>query len=263
MGDGALDVARFERLLGEGRAAAAEDNHTLASSLFGRALGLWRGPAYGELAYEDFAYAEAARLEELRISAREEQLDAELALGHHAELLAELQGRARAEPLRERAQAQAMLALYRCGRQSEALELYAATFARLRGQLGLDPGVELRELQRRILRQDPGLEVVPVSAPAASLPAAPNPLLGRERELNELRELLLREDVRLVSLTGAGGSGKTRLALEAARAASSMFANGAVFVGLASLRDPGLVIGSVPHPPAASMSRPASIRVRR
>ena len=244
-GDGALDAARFERLLADGQAAAAAGNHALARSLFGRALGLWRGSAYGELAYEDFAHLEAGRLEDLRLSAREAQLDAELALGHHAELLPELQSRARAEPLRERAHAQAMLALYRCGRQSEALELYAATFARLRDQLGLEPGAELRELQRRILQHDPELAVAPVPVPVGSLPAAPNALLGRDREVKELRELLLRDDVRLVSLTGAGGSGKTRLALEAVRAASAMFANGAAFVGLAPLRDSRLVIETI------------------
>jgi predicted ATPase/DNA-binding SARP family transcriptional activator len=246
VGDGALDLARFERLLGEGRAAAAGGNPALAASLIGRALGLWRGPAFGDLAYEEFALAEAERLEELRLIAREEQLEAELELGRHFELLPELRSRARAQPLRERAQAQAMVALYRCGLQAEALELYSSTYTRLRDQLGLDLSAELQELQRRILQHDPELGTVRSAArPAASLPAAPNQLLGRERELDELQRMLVRDGVRLLVLSGAGGSGKTRLALAAAHAASQHFANGALFIGLASLRDPKLVLEAV------------------
>ena len=246
LADDAFDLARFERLLEEGRAAVAEGNPALGASLIGRALGLWRGPAFGELAYEDFAAGEADRAEELRLIAREDQLDAKLELGRHFELVPELRSRARAQPLRERAQAQAMLALYRCGRQTEALEVYTATHARLRDQLGLDPGVELQELQRRILQQDGELATVrPAARPVASLPAAPNRLLGRDRELEELQALLIREGIRLLVLTGAGGSGKTRLALEVAHRASRHFANGALFVGLAPLRDPQLVLEAV------------------
>jgi predicted ATPase len=141
-----------------------------------------------------------------------------------------------------------MLALYRCGRQAEALEVYAAARTRLHDDLGLEPGAELRELQRRILQQDPGLAVQPSAAePLGELPSPPNALLGRERELEELRGLLLRDGARLVVLTGAGGSGKTRLALEAARELSTSFANGAALVGLASLSDPGLVDGAICH----------------
>ncbi len=244
--DGALDVARFERLLDHGRTAAASGNHALAASMFGRALGLWRGPAYGELAYEEFACAEAQRLEELRLVALEERIAAELELGRHDDLLPELQSLAAAHPLRERLQAQAMLALYRSGRQTEALEVYAVVYAWLRDELGLEPGSELRELQRRILQQDPALAVAPAAAgPLIGVPAAPNTLLGRERELSELRDLLARDDVRLLVLTGAGGSGKTRLALEAARVTAASFANGAAFVQLAPLRDPALVPGAI------------------
>jgi predicted ATPase/DNA-binding SARP family transcriptional activator len=247
--DGAFDAARFERLLNEGRAAAVEGNHRLAASLLGRALGLWRGPAYGEFSYEEFARPEAERLEELRLVAREQRIDAELALGHEAAVLPELCSFAREYPLRERLQAQAMLALYRCGRQTEALEVYAGAHARLRDELGLDPGAELRELQQRILQQDAGLNPVPRiasgAASSAAVPAAPNALLGRERELAELRDVLLGQDARLLVLSGAGGSGKTRLALEAAREAEASFANGVVFVALAPLRDPGLVIGAI------------------
>ena len=241
-----LDAARFERLLAEGARARQEGNPALARSLVDRALGLWRGPAYGELRYDEFARGEAERLEELRMLAVEEHLEAGLALGRHAALLPELQRLVGEHPFRERLQAQAMLALYRCGRQQEALDLYSATRARLVDELGLEPGGELRELQRRMLQQEPGLHVAPAEdAPATQLPAAPNPLLGRERELAELRERLLRDDVRLLVLTGAGGSGKTRLALEAARQSAASFANGAAFVELAPVRDPALLLAAI------------------
>jgi predicted ATPase/DNA-binding SARP family transcriptional activator len=244
--DGVLDAARFERLLHEGREAAELGNRSLAASILGRALALWRGEAYGELADEAFVRAEAQRLEELRLVALEERLAAELALGGDAKLLAELGALADSHPLRERLQAQMMLALYRSGRQSEALDRFAATRRQLHDELGLEPGAELRDLQRRILQQDPALAVAPVTQYAAgALPIPPKPLLGRERELAELGELLGRNEVRLVVLTGAGGSGKTRLALEAARRSSGSFANGAAFVELASIHDRQLVVAAI------------------
>ena len=245
--DGVLDAALFERLLREGQEATHGGNPSLAASLFGRALSLWRGEAYGELAGEEFVRAEAGRLEELRLVALEERFAAELALGRDAELLAELRNVADSYPLRERLQAQLMLALYRAGRQSEALENFAATRRHLHDELGLEPGAELRELQRRILQHDPTLAVAlgSGSATRVSLPTPPNPLLGRERELAEIAELLRRDDRRLLVLTGAGGSGKTRLALEAARRNASSFAHGAVLVELAPIHDPELMLGAI------------------
>jgi predicted ATPase/DNA-binding SARP family transcriptional activator len=245
--DGVLDADRFERLVTEGRAAQRAGNHALAVSMLDRALALWRGDAYGELADEEFVRAEVGRLEELRLVATEERLAAELELGHDAEVLAELGALADSYPLRERLQSQLMLALYRSGRQAEALDRYAATRRHLSDELGLEPGAELRELQRQILRHDPALVRAPRLADTArpSIPAPPNPLVGRERELAELAELLRRDDVRLVVLTGAGGSGKTRLGLEAARRTAGSFANGAALVELAPVHDPELVVGAV------------------
>jgi predicted ATPase/DNA-binding SARP family transcriptional activator len=241
-----LDAARFERLLEDGREALREGNPVLARSLLDRGLNLWRGAAYADFAYDDFARPEAERLEELRHVAIEERIEAGLALGRHEQLLAELMRLASEHPLRERVHAQAMLALYRSGRQTEALELYASLRARLRGELGLEPSPPVRGLQRRILEHDPSL-LVPATGdePLTLPPAPPSALLGRQRELSELRALLLRDDVRLLVLTGAGGSGKTRLALEAARENASSFANGAGVVSLASLRDPELVVGEI------------------
>ena len=244
--EASLDAARFERLLDEGREALGEDNPALALSLLTRALDLWRGPAYADFAYEEFVRIEMERLEELRRGAIEERIEAGLALGHHDELLAELTSLASAYPLRERLQAQAMVALYRCGRQSDALELYSSLRTRLHEQLGLEPAPELRELQRRILQHDASLDAPPEGDESvALLPAPSNALLGRELELKDVRELLLRDDVRLLVLSGAGGVGKTRLALEAARQAASSFANGVALVNLAPLRDPGLVVGEI------------------
>ncbi len=241
-----LDAARFERLLADGTQARREGNPELALSVLGRALALWRGQAYGEFGYDEFARGEAERLEELRMLTVEERFEAGLAFGRHEELLPELQSLAGEHPLRERLLGQAMLALYRCGRQTDALELYRTARDLLVDELGLEPSSELRELQRRILEQDPSLDVARAEdARLTDLPTAPNPLLGRDRELAELRELLLREDVRLLVLTGAGGSGKTRLALEAAHETVASFANGAAFVELAPLRDPALVLGAI------------------
>jgi predicted ATPase/DNA-binding SARP family transcriptional activator len=243
----ALDAARFERLLAEARIAFAEENGSLAVSLLGRALSLWRGPAFGELAYEDFVRAEAERLDELRLLALEQQSEGQLRLGRHAAVVGNLRELAVAHPLRERMQAQLMLALYRCGRQTEALEVYTSLRDRLREELGLEPADELHELQRRILQHDPTLVPAPTAAeqPQTALPTPPNRLLGRRRELAELHRLLLDERVRLLVLTGAGGSGKTRLALEAATRTADAFANGACFVELAPIREPEHLMGAI------------------
>jgi len=241
-----LDATRFERLLTDGRSALADGNPALAHSLLRRALALWRGDAYGELGFEEFARGEADRLDELRLLAVEELMEAGLRLGRHEQLLPELRQLATAQPLRERAHEHLMLALYLCGRQTEALETFTELQSRLRDQLGLEPGRPLRELQRRILEHDPALaaSTAPYEA-RVSLPIPPSPLVGRERELEELRRLVIDERVRLVVLTGAGGSGKTRLALDVARNNAGAFANGAALVELAALRDPDLVLGAI------------------
>ena len=125
------------------------------AALLAEALALWRGPALADLDDEQFARLEAARLDELRVVALEERIDAELALGRHAALVGELEALVAAHPLRERLRGQLMLALYRCGRQAEALEVYRAARLALADELGLDPSPELQELERRMLQQDP------------------------------------------------------------------------------------------------------------
>ncbi|MCA1831733.1 MAG: BTAD domain-containing putative transcriptional regulator [Actinomycetota bacterium] len=242
----ALDSVRFEQFLADGRAALADGNAALATSLLGRALALWRGHAYADFAYEDFARTEADSLEELRLVALEEHVEARLRLGHHDEMLAELHAVTAEHPLRERLLRHLMLALYRSGRQSDALDAYQAFRALMRDELGLDPGPDLRELEQLILRQDPSLLTERAERPAGiRLPAPANRLLGRDVELSQLFALLGRSDVRLLVLTGAGGSGKTRLALELARGSAPTFANGAALVDLAPIRDSSLVIAEL------------------
>jgi YVTN family beta-propeller protein len=155
---GQTDVDRFESLVAEGRSAfETGDARTAAERLRG-ALGLCRGPPFADFAFESFAQAEIARLEELRLTALEQCVDAELALGEHARLVAELEGLMREHPLRERFLAQLMLALYRSGRHADALESYRVARARLVEELGLEPSRELQQLEHSILAQDPVLE---------------------------------------------------------------------------------------------------------
>ena len=156
-----LDLGRFERLLGDGRELLTSGDADRAAGALRAALGLWRGPPLSDVAFEPFAQAEIARLDELRLAALEERIEADLALGRHAELVPELEGLVREHPLRERLRAQLMLALYRSGRQSEALDAYQQARKLLSTELGLEPGRRLRELEAAILRQDAQLHVPP------------------------------------------------------------------------------------------------------
>jgi DNA-binding SARP family transcriptional activator len=154
---GERDLDRFEELLERGRAGVAQDPET-AAKVLREALALWRGPPLSEFAYEQFAQEEIARLEELRLDAIEERIEADLAVGRDAELVAELGRLVKAHPFRERLRAQLMLALYRCGRQADALASYRDARRTLAEELGLEPGRELRELERAILAQDEKLQ---------------------------------------------------------------------------------------------------------
>ena len=170
-----LDLNRFETLVGEGTDRLLAGDPAAASELLAEALGLWRGPPLAEFAYEPFAQTAIARLEELRLASVERRVEADLALGRHAQLLTELDGLVREHPLRERLRAHHMLALYRAGRSAEALDTSQSARQVLAEELGIDPGPALQQVQEAILRQDPALDhaalasgVSPAAAPAAS-----------------------------------------------------------------------------------------------
>jgi DNA-binding SARP family transcriptional activator len=153
--DDELDAARFDAVSAEGRAALAAGEPGRAGALLREALALWRGPAFGELAYEPAVQREAASLEERRLAAVEDRIDADLALGRHGELVAELRGLTTKYPLREEFWRQLMTALCRSERPAEALQVYGQVNAHLRDELGVDPGAELKNLHLRILRGEP------------------------------------------------------------------------------------------------------------
>ena len=245
IGPGQLDRERFEELGRRGRDALAADRPADAAVLLTDALRLWRGTPLADVAYEAFAQNEVRRLEEVRLVVLEDRIDADLALGRHGELVPELESLVAEHPLRERLRAQLILALYRAGRQAEALEEYQRARHTLVDELGIDPSSELQALEKAILTQDESLAAPAAAAARVALPAPPTPLVGRERELTEAAGLLDRDDVRVLTLTGPGGIGKTRLALELARRVAEEGTRGAVFVALANVSDPRLVAPSI------------------
>jgi WD40 repeat protein/DNA-binding SARP family transcriptional activator len=223
---GGLDATRFEELTAQARQALARGAADVAGSLLREALGLWRGQAFEEFLDSDPAVAEADRLTELRLVALEDRLEADLLLGRHRELVAELEGLVREQPLRERLWAQLLLALYRSGRQADALLAYQRARSVLVEELGIDPGAELRRLHAAILAQDPGLDLPSAAEAAAAreLPEGLEPVgpafVGRSAELAWLRAAWTRAAQGrggVVFLLGGPGMGKTRLAAELAR----------------------------------------------
>ena len=232
---GELDLDRFERLAAEGDPAAA--------------LALWRGPALGDVANERFAQAESARLDEVRLAALEARIALDLDGGRHAEVVGELDALVSAHPHRERFQAQRMLALYRSGRQADALAAYRQARAAL-DELGLEPSAELRALERRILAHDPLL--APASEPARPTEASAQ-LVGRDLDVTTIVALLARGPARLVTITGPGGVGKTSVARVVAEQVGA-----AGFVELASVEDPAAVAGELARAldPDADATRP-------
>ena len=175
-----LDADRFERLYDTARAAMAAGRAEDAVALLSQAHALWRGRPLADFTYEPFAQGAIARLEELRLNAREELIDAQLAVGRHEQVVAELEVLVREHPFRERLRGQLMLALYRSGRQAQALEAFQQARRVLVEELAVEPGEALRELEQAILRQDPSLQdrTAPESTAAAIAPAAPEPADG-------------------------------------------------------------------------------------
>lgn len=170
-----VDLARFERMVAAGREALAGGREVEAASILSEALGLWRGPPLSDLPYEGFPRQEIARLEELHLAAIEDRIEADLQLGRQSQLVSELQVLVRDHPLRERLCGQLMLALYRSGRQAEALQVYRNTQVLLNTELGIDPSSSLQRLEGQILRQDPELDLRPPAHEEASAAPPPRP----------------------------------------------------------------------------------------
>lgn len=226
--DGALDLWRFEGLATEGREALAAGTPTRAAVSLHKALALWRGPPLADVAYEPFAHAEAGRLEELRLCCLEDRLEADLALGRHANVVGELEALVHRHRPRERLHGQLMLALYRSGRQSEALEVYRETRRTLVEEVGIEPSPDLRSLHAAILSQDPRLTWRPLPSTAVHATRPAGVFVGRESELAALQRGL--DDLpagngSLFLLSGEAGIGKTRLAEEAAARAAEQGAH--------------------------------------
>ncbi|WP_307840407.1 BTAD domain-containing putative transcriptional regulator [Streptomyces sp. G44] len=239
--EGALDLHRFDALTDRARAAVAAHAPERAAALLGEALALWRGEPLADVPSERLALEVVPALHERRLNALEARTEADFLLGRHADVLPRLRELTAAHPLQERFWAQRMLALYRSGRQSEALDCYSTVSALLGDELGVDPGAELWRLHQRILTGDPALSAPPPRGPRAkgNLPAETTTFVGREALLRKTRTLL--ESARLVTLTGPGGVGKTRLALRAAAEAAWQFPHGAWLADLAPLTEPRLL----------------------
>ncbi|HEV8063630.1 MAG TPA: BTAD domain-containing putative transcriptional regulator, partial [Acidimicrobiales bacterium] len=260
-----VDVVAFERLLANGRLELRQGQPGRASDHLAAALGLWRGEPLQDLGDVPGGVADAARLTELRRDAEELRAEARLAMGEHASIVGDLERAVAAEPLREKRWAQLMLALYRSGRQAEALRAFQDLRSLLGEELGLEPSPETRALENSIATQDASLDL---STPSLKSPAAAHPekrhnlpaqltrFVGRDRELAQLRQILDR--TRLVTLTGPGGAGKTRLALQIAAGMVGDSRDGVWLAELGSIAYQELVnstvaavFGILPRPGAA------------
>jgi predicted ATPase/DNA-binding SARP family transcriptional activator len=248
------DIVRFEDLVTAGRAQLRQDP-AAAGQILRQALALWRGPALADVADTDFGQAAIARLDELRLTAIEQRADADLRTGNTASLVAELEGLVVAHPMREPLAARLMRALNAAGRRGAALEVYEQTRKRLVNQLGVEPSAELAALHLDILRDEPPAEPDPktprpagsvsnhTSHKSTNLRAELTSFVGRDAELRQVAELL--GTYRLITLTGPGGAGKTRLAVEAARAELPATPDGVWLVELAPVTDPADVTSAV------------------
>jgi predicted ATPase/DNA-binding SARP family transcriptional activator len=252
--DSEVDALRFERTVNE-VSQVGDASPRWVSLRLGEALAWWRGQALAGFEDTAWARAEAARLNELRLGAVADVIDARLRLGEHAMLVPELESLVSEHPLRERLWAQLMLALYLCDRQAEALRAYQRVRTMLVEELGVEPCAELVGLELRILDHDETLVAPPESVgavtvmdvdaaePGVGLPSPPTSFVGRDTEVDEVSQLV--EGHRLVTLSGAGGCGKTRLAVEVARRLAGGFADGVRFADLAAITDQAHVADAV------------------
>ncbi|MEV1286159.1 BTAD domain-containing putative transcriptional regulator [Micromonospora sp. NPDC049679] len=243
----AVDAHRFERLVNVARTAAATGEIASGLGSFDKALALWRGPALADVGETEWASAESARLEELRLGAVEDRLELLLEVGRHTEAVADLERLVAGSPLRERLHRLLMLALYRSGRQADALAAYQGLRRHLADELGIDPSPELQALSEAILRQQvppvlsaqaPAERPAPQAGPgrADRLPQRLSSVVGRHDDVATALQRL--REARVVTLTGPGGVGKTTLVLEVAHRVDTTVADQVHLIRLASL-DPG------------------------
>jgi predicted ATPase/DNA-binding SARP family transcriptional activator len=234
-----VDAHRFEALAGRGHSELAAGHVRSAATTLREALAMWRGAALADVAGSPYAAATIARLDALRLSALEDRLTADIALGQHASALVDLEELCEAEPLRERLRGLQMRALYAAGRQADALGVYEQIRTRLADDLGTDPTAELQELHLAILRADPRVlsnEAAEVLPGRHNLPAPLTTFIGRDEELALVGKRL--EESRLVTLVGPGGSGKTRLAIEVGHRMTDRSPDGVWLVELAPVTNP-------------------------
>jgi DNA-binding SARP family transcriptional activator/tetratricopeptide (TPR) repeat protein len=263
VGDSELDVSRFEAYLAAARAAARDGSWDAAAEQARAGLALWRGDPLADVESGLLAARDIPRLAELRLQAVEVRLDADLRLGRHAEVITEVQRLAAAHPLRERLHGLLMRALYRDGRQAEALAAYARARQILVDELGTEPGAGLRELHRQILGGDPALDAPAPALGAANspaplvprqLPAAVSGFTGRAAELAALKRMLDKSaadgpgTVVISAIGGTAGVGKTALALHWAHQVADRFADGQLYVNLRGFDPSG-----VPMPAAEAV----------
>jgi DNA-binding SARP family transcriptional activator len=249
VGPGELDVAGFGELQAAGRAAARAGAWDTASAQFAAALALWRGRPLADVPSQVLAVAEVPRLAGMRLDAVEARIDADLHLGRHREVIAELQSLAAAEPLRERLHELLMLALYRSGQQAAALAAYRQARRHLVEEIGIEPGPGLRDLNQKILRSDPALDLPPpvvaavprqpgaedadgIAVRPSLLPAAVPDFTGRSRELRALSAAPDRAPTLVTAIGGTAGVGKTALAVHWARQVAADFPDGQLYVNL-------------------------------
>lgn len=243
-GDVAVDAKEFEAAVRRGQTELDQGLHERAAQTLRFALELWRGPALGDAGDASFVPQEASRLEEARLNAIEARINADMACGLAGDLVPELEALVREHPYREGLLGRLMQALYRSGRQAEALAAFEEGRTRLLEELGLTPSAPLRDLQLRILEQSEPTPTRNNYRFDAPLPAMLDATIGRDRELAAMIEMLRRSDARLVSVVGPGGVGKTRLAIELAHRIDG-FRDGVVFVPVAAATRPDDVATSL------------------
>ena len=267
---GSVDAHRFEELLDAGRAALRDGDARTAARLLAECRDLWRGEPLADLAEGAFRLGQETRLAELRLLAAERRIEAELALGHHRDSVGELEALVAEHPFRESLWGQLMVALYRSGRQADALRCFHRLRRVLADELGIEPSAPIVRLESQILRQDAQLDLQP-PPPPHNLPVVISSFVGRAEDVRQVAKAV--GEHRLVTLLGPGGVGKTRLALEAAREVvdSSSYGDGVWWIDLAAVRDPAAVpfqvatvLGATPAPGTSVLDRVASfVRVRQ